>query len=426
MQLAKGYHLTYCTNIHPGETWEEVFLSLKQYLPPLKKELSPDKPFGIGLRLSNQASEEILLNNKLQEFKEWLQQEDLYVFTMNGFPYGGFHHQEVKDKVHQPDWTTPERVSYTIRLATILAELLPNGMEGGISTSPLSYKPWLLEADKSKMDSVYTTCTNNLLQVVEALLELKQKKNKTIHLDLEPEPDGLLENSKEVINYYQEWLLPLGAKKLLQSKQLHTQEAVEAIYTHLQLCYDVCHFALAYERPAEAFAKLKHANIRIGKIQLSAALKTNLPTDVEVRSEIAETLATLAESTYLHQVVERSSDGEITQYPDLTFALQHIRKPNAVEWRTHFHVPLFTEEYNGLQSTQQDVAAVLQLLQEQPVTQHLEVETYTWEVLPEEIKTDLSESIYREMEWVLQSINHAQDAEDSSTERSRSYQITNR
>ena len=426
MQLAKGYHLTYCTNIHPGETWEEVFLSLKQHLPPLKRKLSPEKPLGVGLRLSNQASVEIVKENKLLDFKNWLQQEGLYVFTMNGFPYGGFHHQEVKDKVHKPDWTTSERVAYTLRLAEILAELLPEGIAGGISTSPLSYKPWFIGAGATKMESVYTSCTNNLLKVAEELHEIKRRTGKSIHLDLEPEPDGFLENSDEVVALYQEWLLPRGIKRLQSSMHLSAGEAREALLEHLQLCYDVCHFALAYEKPAPTFRKLQNAGIKIGKIQLSAALKTSLPEDVETRGEIAETLARLAESTYLHQVVERSSDGELTGYPDLTFALQHIRKPNAVEWRTHFHVPLFTRSYSGLQSTQDNVREVLQLLQQEPITEHLEVETYTWEVLPEEIKKDLPESILRELEWVLQSINTAQDAENSSTERSRANQITNR
>ncbi|TPE44433.1 metabolite traffic protein EboE [Pontibacter mangrovi] len=424
MILDEGHHLTYCTNIHPGEGWSEVFQSLKTYLPPLKKQLSPEKPFGIGLRLSNQASEDLLEAERLQEFKGWLQSQGLYVFTMNGFPYGGFHHQSVKDKVHRPDWTTPDRLDYTVRLANILAELLPEGMEGGISTSPLSYKPWLLEADEQKVKSVYAQSTQHLAKLVAALVKLKEQTGKTIHIDIEPEPDGLLENSREVINYYQEWLLPVGLPYLQEELGLEKEAAREAIYTHLQLCYDVCHFALAYEKPAEAFAKLQHASIRIGKIQLSAALKTTLPEDVETRGELAETMAVFAEDTYLHQVVEKDKEGHLTQYPDLTFALQHIRKPNAVEWRTHFHVPLFTQEYNGLQSTQEDVAEVLRLLAQNNVTKHLEVETYTWDVLPKELKKDLSESIRRELEWVQQNISNTKNAENGSPEHRRAHEIT--
>lgn len=417
MYLDQGYHLTYCTNIHPGETWEAVFKTLQIHLPQLKQKLSPDKPFGVGLRLSNQASVDILEAGKLQEFKQWLQEQDLYVFTMNGFPYGGFHQQVVKDDVHQPDWTTQERLDYTIRLANILAELLPTGLEGGISTSPLSYKPWL-DSDK-KTNEVYTIATDHLVKLVEELLRLKKETGKTIHIDIEPEPDGLLENSAEVIAYYQNWLLPTGTKQLQECQHLTESEAKEAIYAHLQLCYDVCHFALAYENHAEALVKLKAAGIRIGKAQLSAALKVLLPQDTEARTTLSERLEQFAESTYLHQVLERNTSGSITQYQDLTIALPHIQKPEAVEWRTHFHVPLFTQTYNELLSTQEDIVEVLRLLQQKPFTQHLEVETYTWGVLPEELKKDLSESIQRELEWVITTIDNLKNAENSSTGRSR-------
>ena len=124
------YHLSYCTNIHPGKNWEEVFASLERYALPLKRDLSPDKPFGIGLRLSRQASLELGTGKKLRIFKSWLQEKGCYVFTMNGFPYGGFHGQRVKDSVHEPDWTTRDRLDYTLLLFDQLAELLPDGMEG--------------------------------------------------------------------------------------------------------------------------------------------------------------------------------------------------------------------------------------------------------------------------------------------------------
>ncbi|PRY09691.1 hypothetical protein CLV24_11828 [Pontibacter ummariensis] len=427
MYLDSGHHLTYCTNIHPGETWPEAFQQLEAYLPPLKQKLSPDKSFGIGLRLSNRASLELLDGDNLGSFKQWLAEQGLYVFTMNGFPYGGFHRQSVKDDVHKPDWTTPERLAYTVRLAKILAALLPEGMEGGISTSPLSYKPWLLEEDDTKEKGVFNNATSNLVTLVQELVQLKEETGKTIHVDIEPEPDGLLENISEVIRYYEDRLLPTGVAQLQEERGLTAQEAREAILEHLQLCYDVCHIALTYESHAKAVSRLKEAGIRIGKVQLSAALKTALPKDVETRGEIAETLSAFAESTYLHQVVELNAEGDLTQYADLTFALQHIRKPSAIEWRTHFHVPLFTEQYNGLQSTQKDIVEVLALLRKGNLTtQHLEVETYTWEVLPEDMKKELSESIQRELEWVISTINKTQHAENGSSERSRTHEFTHR
>lgn len=144
MKLATNtdLHLTYCTNIHPGESWAEVVSNLKRYLPQLKTRLSPDHPFGIGLRLADIAARELLTGDNLIQFQTWLQKQDLYVFTLNGFPYGGFHHQVVKDRVYAPDWSTQERLNYTLRLIEILAALLPLDLDGGISTLPISYKPW--------------------------------------------------------------------------------------------------------------------------------------------------------------------------------------------------------------------------------------------------------------------------------------------
>ncbi|MBC5772996.1 metabolite traffic protein EboE [Pontibacter sp. KCTC 32443] len=409
MNLPNGTHLTYCTNIHPGESWAEVLINLKNYLPDLKKRLSPDAPFGVGLRLSNLASQELLIGNNLQEFKNWLDTEDLYVFTMNGFPYGGFHHKEVKDAVHKPDWTTQNRLAYTIRLAYILAELLPEGIEGGISTSPLSYKPWL-GFNKDRFKEVFELSALHLTMVTEELLFLKETKGRTIHIDIEPEPDGLLENTQEVIHFYQKWLLYIGCKRLACTKGMLPDAAVSALLDHIRICYDVCHFALAYEVPAEAFAKLNAAGIQIGKIQLSSALKTELPSGKAEREELAARLRPFAESTYLHQVVEREINGKLNYYSDLPYALQNIQKPTAAEWRTHYHVPLFTNGYIGLQSTQEDVETVLNYVQDHDLTNHLEVETYTWEVLPEGLKTDLASSIARELEWVMQHIQVKENA----------------
>ena len=406
--VQKNYHLSYCTNIHPGESWAEVEQSLKTYVPEVKKQVSPNQPFGLGLRLSNQASMELLEENRLSLFKEWLAQEGVYVFTFNGFPYGGFHHQEVKDAVHQPDWTTPERLDYTLRLFDILAELLPEGVEGGISTSPISYKLWLKSA--AEKQAVFETATEHLLQVVVHLYQTRERTGQWLHLDIEPEPDGLLENTQEVIAYYQEWLFSVGVPHLQRQLGLTSLQAQAAIKDHLQLCYDVCHFALAYEQPREVFRQMESAGIRIGKIQISAALKSLLPSSEEARNRIGELYKPFAESTYLHQVVARQEDGSLRHYNDLPAALQDLHNPNLQEWRTHFHVPVFESSYGKLQSTQDDILQVLEVLKESPVTNHLEVETYTWEVLPRESRLPLTESIVRELRWVRQYIDVRQQA----------------
>ncbi|AIZ63591.1 xylose isomerase [Hymenobacter sp. DG25B] len=403
MNIQQGYHLTYCTNIHPGETWPEVFESLRTYVLPVKERVSPDAPFALGLRLSDAASRELVQPRQLAEFKAWLAQNQLYVPIINGFPFGSFHGEAVKDDVHRPDWTSPARLAYTGRLAYILAGLLPPGLEGGISTSPLSYKPWLA-GQEQQTEEVLQASTRHLAMLVEELVMLRQQTGRLIHLDIEPEPDGLLENSTEFIAYYERYLLPQVSRHLQQRLELSHERAVKAVYEHVQLCYDVCHFALVYEEPAAVFEQLAAKHIKVGRVQISAALKADLPLEMEARQELTQQFAAFAESTYLHQVLVRNQDESITHYADLPAALPHILEEQAREWRSHFHVPVFLACYNRLQSTQGEILKVLQALSKQPVTSYLEVETYTWEVLPPEIKQDLVASIARELEWVKQQL----------------------
>ncbi|MEN7546495.1 metabolite traffic protein EboE [Rapidithrix thailandica] len=397
------YHLTYCTNIHPGETWDEVFASLKKYLPEVKaKATQPGQRMGVGLRLSHKASEEILEKDHLATFQRWLESQGMYVFTMNGFPYGGFHHQRVKDTVHQPDWTTLERVNYTKRLFSILAALLPEGQTGGISTSPLSYKLWLTKAADRKQG--FELATRNLLQVVEHLYQLEQETGKFMHLDIEPEPDGLLENTQEVLDYYQTYLYPFAKQVLPERIGVDSGQVEALIKKYVQICYDVCHFAVEYEEPGQVFQAFENAGIQIGKIQISAALKADIPEEPISRSKIHKEFLPFVESTYLHQVIARNQDGSLTNFSDLPEALESLESSPAVEWRTHFHVPLFVEAYQWLKSTQADIVKVVNLLKEKAYTEHLEVETYTWEVLPEDIRLPLGESIARELNWVKERI----------------------
>jgi hypothetical protein len=393
MKLTAG-HLTYCTNIHAGENWADHFNALKLNFPEIKKQLSPDAPMGIGLRLSNVASIEILKDNNLPEFKQWLQLNDAYVFTMNGFPYGGFHNTIVKDQVHAPDWTTNDRLDYTLRLFNILTLLLPKGMEGGISTSPLSYKHWFKSGEalsKAKFEA-----TENILRVAAELNSIKQKAGVTLHLDIEPEPDGILETGKEFIEWFENDLLPQGVSYFKNKLNIPAAQVRDIIKDHVNLCYDVCHFAIGYEPHEIIINELAQKGIKVGKIQISAALKASF--DTASRQAILTAFEKFNESTYLHQVIARLADGSLLRYPDLPEALAVT--DDAKEWRAHFHVPVFSQYFGLLQSTQSDIITVLNIQAQNPFTNHLEVETYTWEVLPDALKIPLNQSIIRELEWV--------------------------
>lgn len=392
------FHLSYCSNIHPGESWKETFENLKKYIPQVRQNLSWEGAFGIGLRLSHEASLELQNPENLKAFQQWLESANAYVFTLNCFPYGSFHHTRVKDQVHQPDWTTRERKEYTIRSFRLLAELLSSGQEGGISTSPVSYRYWF--PDKKSTEAALETAVQNFAEVVAELEKIERETGKYLHLDIEPEPDGILENSDEMIWFFQDWMLIKGAKYLYSQYGFSLEKAEELIRRHIQVCYDVCHFAIVYEKPEVTFEKFAKAGIKVGKIQVSAALQVKLEQD---RDAIRNQLEAFAESTYLHQVVGRKMDGDLVSYSDLPEALEQLDSAVENEWRIHFHVPLFVEKYGQFFSTQPQIVEVLEYLKQNPaLCKHLEVETYTWEVLPIDMQVRLDESISRELSWVLE------------------------
>ncbi|MEM8508377.1 MAG: metabolite traffic protein EboE [Bacteroidota bacterium] len=396
MLIREHLHLSYCTNIHPGENWKITFDHLQENVPAIKQHLSPNGNFGLGLRLSNTASEELGLSENLEKFKTWLDTNGIYVFTMNGFPYGNFHHERVKDKVHTPDWTTKERLEYTKRLFKQLVFLLPPGISGGISTSPISYKHWH-GSDQERKEALRLGA-DHMAQIAVFLYELERETGKYLHLDIEPEPDGLLENTKDVLSFFNTHLVE-AAHQAFAGRAMDASTVASLLKKYINLCYDVCHYSLAYEDPKTTFAALQKNGIRVGKIQVSAALK--IVWNSAAMDEVWEMLSEFDEPTYLHQVTEVKGDGVIT-YRDLPDVLE--RHPKFSELRAHFHVPIFLKEYGYLQSTQEDILKVVAHLREYPTTAHLEVETYTWEVLPPELKLDVKESIVRELHWLKEKL----------------------
>jgi hypothetical protein len=393
MNTAFG-QLTYCSNIHPGEDWKEHFSVLKTSVPEIKTKVSPEMPMGLGLRLANQASIDLLAKSNFEDFKNWLDANGIYVFTMNGFPYGNFHNTVVKENVHTPDWTTQERTAYTIRLFDLLSRLIPDNLqEGGISTSPLSYRFWWKTPES--LDNAINSATQNILLVVDFLIDLHEKTGKIFHLNIEPEPDGILENSDEYINWYTNFLIPMGIKHL-ENKGFSDVDAAIVIKRHVQLCYDVCHFAIAFEEPNKVIQKLEKHGLKVGKIQISSALKIDFNTNAEAK---LNAIKQYNEPTYLHQVVALKKDGSFQKFPDLSEAMTNFDE-NISSWRVHFHVPLFIEQYGLLGSTQSDIIETINLQKQKLFCNHLEIETYTWGVLPAEFQVSLNDSIIREINWV--------------------------
>jgi hypothetical protein len=373
-------HLSYCSNIHTGEIWSEHFAQLKQHVPSVKAQVSPEKSMGLGLRFANQASIDLQDPIQLKALKSWLQEKDLYVFTLNGFPYGGFHNTIVKDQVHAPDWTTTERRDYTIRLAHILAELLVD-TEGGISTSPLSYRYWF-NSEKEREDAMKKS-TEHLLEVVQVLDQIAKQTGKIIHIDIEPEPDGLLSNHTEFVHWYEDVLIPAGDPNLIRR--------------HIQLCFDICHYGVSFDGPKTSISELKAKHIPVGKIQISSALRVDLR---DQEAEKIEELKKYQEPVYLHQVKALRKDGTYQEFKDLDEAFEAYKPETYDEWRVHFHVPLFLETYGLLESTQQEIRETMEIQKESPFTRHLEIETYTWGVLPSAYQLPMADSISREIKTI--------------------------
>jgi len=386
-------HLTYCTNIHAGESWADVLASLRRHLPEIKAEIAPDRPLGVGLRLSASAAETLCDPAAFCELQDLLKTGDYYIFTFNGFPFGAFHGQKVKEGAYRPDWTDPARLRYSNILADHLAKLLPPGMEGSISTVPGTFKPWATGPDGA---AVVDAIVENILRHVAHLVSIHETGGQVINLCLEPEPFCLIETIAETVTFYRDRLYSDAAASRLAHLTGRTQAAAAAaLRRHLGVCYDVCHAAVEFEDPRASLDALKDAGIKISKLQLSSAMRIPL-----VGAGTVEQLQAMDEPVYMHQVIQ-NRDGTLTRYPDIPDALQAMDAAQGSEWRIHFHVPIFLEEMRSVATTQQFLKDVLAIHAEAPVTEHLEVETYTWDVLPESYRTaGLSAAIARELAWV--------------------------
>jgi hypothetical protein len=383
MKLNHGLHLAYCTNIHRGETWRETLGALKTHTLAVRERVCPRSPYAIGLRLSNQAAMELSDPKTLLEFQRWLEKNSCYIFTINGFPYGRFHGTRVKEQVYTPDWTSPERYVYTNLLFDLLAKLLPAGIEGSISTVPGSFKEFIRTGNQQKQIRKF------IWMCIQHVACISKHTGKKLHLGLEPEPLGLIENSAEAILFFEQ----------LRSEYPNDPRIDE----YLGVNYDTCHFAIEFEEPRAAINSLRAAGIKISKIHLSSALKT------KAVKETLSALAKFADDIYLHQVIERGANGKLKFFRDLPAALAH-HPPSTTchskEWRIHFHIPLHTPPMPPFENTNDHLLGVLDLLTENPeICSHLEMETYTWEVLPSELKSrSVVEQLAGEYYWTITSL----------------------
>lgn len=370
-------HLTYCTNIHAGESWPDIRASLDAHVPAIKAAVAPERPMGIGLRLSGQAARAAREQQSLEAFREQLAALGSYVFTINAFPFGPFHGVRVKEQVYLPDWRDIERVSFTADAAAVLAAVLPDGVDGSISTVPGAFKP------NGRSEAAIAAMAINLVKATADLVDIERRTGKRIALALEPEPCCFLETTDESIAFFESALLKAETLDTLAGMTgTNRTEAETLLRRHLGICYDVCHGSVEYEDTVAALDRLLAAGISVPKIQLSAAMRIS-----EMTRDRIDAVMRYDDGVYLHQTIVRNESG-LTRYTDLPDAVAALRDGRAGgEWRIHCHVPVFLSDLGDLGSTRADLVATLGALRAHARSAHLEVETYTWDILPDGLRT---------------------------------------
>lgn len=343
-------HLAYCTNVHPAEDLDGIIAQLDHYAVPIRERLGADR-LGLGLWLPHEVARLLTENAAaLERLRRALARRHLEVVTLNGFPYRGFHDPVVKHAVYRPDWSERARLAYTLELARVLVELLPADVtEGSVSTLPLGRRDAWSEHARS-------AASGHLAELSAGLAELSERTGRSVRVGFEPEPGCVLET---------------------------TDDAVQALRgtdtNHLGVCLDTCHLAVAFERPNRALARLRDAELPVVKAQASCALHAQDPCSPEARSA----LESFTEPRFLHQT-RTAGGGPSGGVDDLDRALAG-ELAGGGPWRVHFHVPLHAAPRAPLTSTREVLTDALgELLGGRHArTRHVEVETYTWAVLPE-------------------------------------------
>lgn len=382
MKICDGLHLAYCTNVHRGETWAETFAALERHTLPVRRRVAPGRPYAIGLRLGQRAAAELAQPAACAAFQRWLAQHDCYVFTINGFPYGSFHGTRVKEQVYAPDWSTPERLAYTLQLFELLARLLPPGVAGSVSTVPGSFKGFIA-AEPARRAAIF----KNLTACGRHIAALAAKTGCDLHLGLEPEPCCQFETSEETVAFFNDWRAGDPAVDR------------EALRRVVGVNYDCCHLAVEFETAPAALDRIAAAGLRLSKLHLSSALR------VRPNAVGRAALAAFVEPVYLHQVVVGDAQTGVVRrrFVDLPDALADTEpsRPHD-EWRIHFHVPLHAAPGEPFGDTRDHLNGALDwLAAHRGACAHLEMETYTWEVLPPALRLPIEDQLAAEYEWTL-------------------------
>jgi len=364
-------HLGYGSNVHPAETVDGIVHQLEVYAAGVRARLGADR-LGVGLWLPVEAARVLATDpGEVARVRTALDRHGLEIVTVNAFPYQGFHDPVVKHAVYRPDWSSRARLDFTLDCARALAQLLPeDAARGSISTLPFGWRaPWY--ADRAAL------AREHLSLLSEGLAKLQTDTGRTVRVGIEPEPGCVVETIAEAV----ERMAGLDPE-------------------HIGLCLDTCHLATGFEDGATALETLSGNGIPVVKTQVSAALHAEDPMDESTR----EALARYTEDRFLHQV-RQPVGPKVAGRDDLPEALAAGGLSGKAPWRVHFHVPVHADPQPPLVSTRSHLVDTMTALLGGPAagTDHLEVETYTWGVLPAERRPrddeGLIDGIAAEVRW---------------------------
>jgi sugar phosphate isomerase/epimerase len=361
--------LTYCGNVHPSETLDGWLGATESFaLPVARARRAAGARFGLGAWWTAEVARRLASEAPLRaRVRARLAELGLELWTLNVFPFGGFHAEVVKDAVYRPDWADPRRLAYTVDAAAAACDLAPDGALLPLSTLPLGYG----DGDRPAMAGALRRCAVEFAEI-----ELRTGRRPV--LALEPEPFCLEETAAGLADFLEDGVFRGAGDEALLRR-------------HLGVCLDLCHLEVVGEDPVRALDGLRRRGIEVPKVQVSSGLELRDPAGGLDR------LLAFDEPRYLHQTV--ADDG--TRAADLAeVRARRDEFARAGRLRTHFHLPVFWDDPGPLGSTR---AGMDRFLREAggPLPL-LEVETYTWTVLdpawrPER---DLVAGIVRELEHV--------------------------
>ena len=391
--------LGYSTNVHPGENMEAVYRSLEEYTVPIRKRVFGSESCGLELRLGIGAAKDLSTRRARLEFREFLEESGLVLFSVNAYPLSDFHARRVKETVYQPSWVSPQRARWTSRIARIVDEIAPAGLKVSISTLGGCFR------GHGHGPAVFRKLAANYLQTLEALLEIEKANGRPMVLAVEPEPETTFETARDVISFFEEYLCPLALERW---KKRGSRARIEAdLRKVFTVNIDTCHLSVLFEGQVSNLRELQKAGLELGKVHVTNAVALKNP----YRSPAAfKDLRAMDEPKYFHQFCGADEEGRAiwrgTDLDQLPKRLLEGEHPDVVEIRSHFHVPLYLKKYRRLHTTRDDTERALGEVIKRRSCSHLVFETYTWPILAggTQRRRKLIDGISREYRWLLESI----------------------